>query len=103
MFAFGYINNNLLNHLLHSNKYGMFVQAIYQLDSYVDKHYTGKYYLNLIFFFPVLNSLNYQSFENFILALLYLFIIKLCFLSVVYILVSSKRVPDLFLFALVNI
>ena len=50
MFAFGYINNKPLNHLFHSNKYDMFVQAKYQLHGYGGKYYTSKYYHNLIFF-----------------------------------------------------
>ena len=43
MFAFGYINNNLLNHLLHTNKYGTFIQAIYQLHSYAGKCFSKNY------------------------------------------------------------
>ena len=50
MLAFGYIDNNLLNHLLHSNKYGIFVQTIYQLHSYGGEYYTSKYYINLFSF-----------------------------------------------------
>ena len=69
MLAFGYINNSLPNHSLHSNKYGMFVQRIYQLHRYAVKC-SGKY-LNLVFFFPILSS---YFIESFILMLLHLFI-----------------------------
>ena len=72
MFAFGYINNNLLNHLLHSNKYGIFVQTIYQLHSYTGK--CSSNYLNFNFFFPMFI---YHFFESFNLAIPYLFIMKL--------------------------
>ena len=51
-------------------------------------------------FFPILNS---QSFKLFIFVPPYLFSIKFYLISFVCILFSSKRVADMFLFALVNI
>ena len=73
MRAFGYINNNLLNYLFYSKIYGIFVQTIYQLHSYAGK--CSSKYVNLIFLSPILSI---HFFESFILALSYLFIIKLC-------------------------
>ena len=34
---FGYTDNDLLKHLLYSNKYDIFVQTIYKLHSYAGK------------------------------------------------------------------
>ena len=67
MFEVGYTNNSLPNHLLHLNKYGIFVQRIHQLHTYAGK-FSGMY-LNLVFFFPILSS---YVIGSFILARLYL-------------------------------
>ena len=97
MFAFGYINHSLPNHLLHSNKYGIFVQTVYQLHSYAGK--CSSKYLNLIFFslYLVLISLkvlfwrfHVYLLSNYVNRLLYAFYSHLRGLQICY------------LFALVN-
>ena len=43
---------------MQSNKYGIFVQAIYKLYSYAGKHYVSKYYnINIIKYTLILSPL----------------------------------------------